>query len=159
MDVKSRRLLNIKRIIASRKVSKQDELLDLLRADGFNCTQATLSRDLKQLKVAKMPDIERGSIYVLPELIEKNMYGTSQQISPASGFISINFSVNLCVIKTVPAYSHSIASKLDQASFEDVLGTVAGNDTVMVILTENASREKFIEHLSILIPEVKELDI
>ncbi|MBI9034300.1 MAG: hypothetical protein JEZ03_07505 [Bacteroidales bacterium] len=155
MDVKSRRLLNIKRIIASRKVSKQEELLDLLRQDGFNCTQATLSRDLKFLKVAKIPDIEKGSIYVLPELIEKSMYGSSQTVSSASGFIALNFSMNLCVIKTIPAYSHSIASKIDQSNFEEVLGTVAGNDTVMVILTEDASREKFIESLSYLVPDLR----
>lgn len=127
----------------------------MLRQDGFNCTQATLSRDLKYLKVAKIPDIEKGSIYVLPELIEKSMYGGAQTVSPASGFISLKFSLNLCVIRTIPAYSHSIASKIDQSNFEHVLGTVAGNDTVMVILTEDANREHFLESLSYLIPDLK----
>lgn len=112
MKKKVNRLQAIKEIIINTRVGSQEELLQLLSANGYNLTQATLSRDLKQLKIAKVPGNDGGYVYVLPEVAGLGKIMHAKMISPhtsfAGGFISINFSGNLAVIKTRPGYAEAL---------------------------------------------------
>ena len=108
MKSKNNRLDAIKIIISSKEIGSQDELLQELMKEGFQLTQATLSRDLKQLKVAKAASMNGNYVYVLPNnTMYKRM--TDQQSATEmmrfNGFVSIDFSGNIAVIKTRPGYA------------------------------------------------------
>jgi transcriptional regulator of arginine metabolism len=135
MENKSQRLAAIKKIIQTEHLSSQDELLKNLILQGFHLTQATLSRDLKLLKVAKMPDGTGSYRYTLPTNFSSvNTSNTSMH--SLDGFLSLEFSGNLGVIKTVPAFSHTVASAIDALNIDPIIGTLAGNDTILFVVRE-----------------------
>jgi transcriptional regulator of arginine metabolism len=144
MDTKGSRLEVIRLILSSQEISSQEDLLKRLQQEGFLLSQATLSRDLKQLKVAKAASMNGRSIYILPN---NAMYRRVREHRPiqemllSSGVQAIHFSGNLCVIKTRPGYASSVAYDIDNANIPEVIGTVAGDDTIMIVLEENYSRE------------------
>jgi len=153
MGNRTERLLTIKSIIATRKVSSQEELLSLLDKKGMNYTQATLSRDLKFLKVNKISDPEKGYVYELPDqhLISNEIAETYA----AQGFVSIQFANKLGVIKTLPGYASSIASLIDKSNPFEIIGTIAGDDTILLIPQENVTEKDIINSLILTIPELK----
>jgi transcriptional regulator of arginine metabolism len=144
MKVKNDRLEALRLIISSQQLGSQDELLNALQKEGFRLTQATLSRDLKQLKVAKASTLNGNYVYVLPN---DTMYkristpGNIREMMRSSGFISINFSGNMGVIKTRPGYASSIAWNIDNSDLPEVLGTIAGDDTIFIVIKEGSSYE------------------
>lgn len=142
MNKKSNRLDTIKMIISSKEISCQEELLQELTNEGFDVTQATLSRDLKQLKVAKAASMNGKYVYVLPNdiMYKRNIDHSAQDMMAYSGFMSLQFSGNLAVIKTRPGYASSIAYDIDNRQCEEILGTIAGDDTILLILRENADK-------------------
>ena len=156
MKDKTNRLKCIRKIVHESKISSQDELLKNLESEGFTLTQATLSRDLKSLKIAKMPDFEGGYIYVLPE--ESSPLGKSARMkSPDahftnSGFVSLDFCGQFAVIKTKPAYAGGIAAEIDRHGSKYILGTLAGDDTILVIPKDGLDRRKFVRTLSEVLP-------
>ncbi len=155
MKIKTQRLNIIRQLIIDHKVGSQEELLNLLDQEGFSTTQATLSRDLKALKVAKRPDIEGGYAYVLPEdNVDKEESGGGE-VFPVSGLESIEFSGNMAVIKTRPGFANSIASVIDSHGPYEVLGTIAGDDTILLISKEGVSRPDVINALSLFMPGLK----
>jgi len=140
MEQKNNRLAQIIEIIGKEPVSSQDELLGKLRNQGFELTQATLSRDLKRLQVYKAPGPDGSYRYVLPaksELKQARQSAAGQHT--LEGFLSLEFSGRMGVIRTVPAYSHAIASAIDQAALRSIAGTVAGNDTILFVMREGHS--------------------
>lgn len=153
MGNRTERLLAIKSIIATRKVSSQEELLSLLDKKGMKYTQATLSRDLKFLKVNKISDPEKGYFYELPDqhLITNELAETYA----AQGFVSIQFANKLGVIKTLPGYASSIASLIDKANPFEIIGTIAGDDTILLIPQEDVTEKDIINSLILTIPELK----
>lgn len=158
MRSKNNRLDAIKIIISSKEIGSQDELLQELTKEGFCLTQATLSRDLKQLKVAKAASMNGNYVYVLPN---NTMYKRmTEQHSVAdmlryNGVIGIEFSGNLAVIKTRPGYASSVAYDIDNHSFEEVLGTIAGDDTILLVLREGCTRTNVLNALSLIIPNIE----
>lgn len=148
---KSGRLDTIRMIISSREVGSQQELLDLIKEDGYTITQATLSRDLKQLKVAKATSSRGRNVYVLPS---ETMYKRVQKPLPASemlkvsGFLSIKFSGNMGVIRTLPGYASSIAYNIDNSHLPEILGTIAGDDTIFVVIKEGTDHNAVVEELN-----------
>ena len=117
MKNKQNRLNAIRIIIANERIANQEELLKRLYAQGFDLTQATLSRDLKQLKVAKTASSEGDYIYILPsnplyKRISKGKQPHEHQVR--SGIISVNYSANIAVIKTRPGYAGGIAYDIDE---------------------------------------------
>ena len=141
----------------SKEVGSQEELLQELNREGFELTQATLSRDLKQLKVAKAASMNGKYVYVLPNNI---MYKRSTDQSAGemlrnNGFISLQFSGNIAVIRTRPGYASSMAYDIDNRECPAVLGTIAGDDTIMMVLHEAASHEEIRVFLSQIIPNIK----
>ena len=151
---KENRLNAIRNIITNHKISSQEELLSRLIDLGFELTQATLSRDLKQLRVGRIPS-SNGFTYVISEDIvnsDKNV-----KFSPvAFGFLAIEFSGNIVVIKTLPAYSHTIADAIDKVEMNEVLGTIAGNDTVFVVVREGLKPAQIKKAFIKALPELKE---
>jgi transcriptional regulator of arginine metabolism len=153
MKNKTQRLLAIKEIIGSKKISSQEDLLHELEELGFSYTQATLSRDLRFLKVSKVVDSEGGYMYILPE---NQLNDQSPGSVPVSGFKTIDFSNNLAVIKTLPGFAPSIASRIDNANPYEILGTIAGDDTILMIPREEISKNDVINALVLLMPEIKD---
>ena len=121
-------------IISSKEIGSQEELLKELAREGFQLTQATLSRDLKQLKVAKAASMNGNYVYVLPNnTMYKRMTDpqSATEMLRHNGFLSIEFSANIAVIKTRPGYASSLAYDIDSSNFHEIIGTIAGDDTIM----------------------------
>ena len=154
MKTRTQRLLAIKRIIENQKISSQEELLEMLVKGGFQLTQATLSRDLKFLRAAKIADTSRGYVYFLPSQESEQANLLSGENFPLNGFISIEFAWHLGVIRTLPGYASSIASAIDKMGDYQVIGTIAGDDTILIIPREGATKEDIIHMLARLMPEI-----
>lgn len=146
----------IKDLIRNNRIGSQEELLTLLQEHNFDLTQATLSRDLKQLKVAKMPDYDGNYVYLLPEDsgINRQSWLKQSDLSKytTSGFLSIDFCGVFAVVKTKPGYSGSIAADIDQKTSSEVLGTIAGDDTILIIPREHITRTELLRALSEVLP-------
>ena len=157
--VKTDRLEALKMIISSQELGSQSELLTALDKEGFHLTQATLSRDLKQLKVAKAASMNGKYVYVLPNETMYRRVKTPRRASEmqlTSGFLSINFSGNMGVIRTRPGYASSIAYNIDNNDVPDVLGTIAGDDTIFIVIKEGADNADVIDELTYIIPDIQE---
>ena len=157
MKDKNNRLDAIKMIISSKEVGSQEELLQALSKEGFRLTQATLSRDLKQLKVAKAASMNGNYVYVLPNnTMYKRMVEpqTATEMLMNSGFKSIEFSRNIAVIKTRPGYASSLAYDIDMHDIPEILGTIAGDDTIILVLREDVGRGELRYALSEIIPNI-----
>ena len=152
MKSRTQRILAIRRIIEKEAVASQDELLSLLKKKGFEVTQATLSRDLKFLEAGKIPDRDKGYIYVLPEGKRQERQPTSMGNFPLNGFISLEFARDMAVIKTHPGYAQSIASAIDEMDAYEIMGTIAGDDTILLIPRDDVGREDVRNALALLFP-------
>jgi arginine repressor len=159
MGKKTTRLDTIKLIISNKEISSQEELLIELNKEGFTLTQATLSRDLKQLKVAKAATMNGKYIYVLPNNImyKRTTDQSAGEMMRNNGFVSLEFSGNIAVIKTRPGYASSIAYDIDNRDFTDILGTIAGDDTIMLVLREEVTQDAVRTMLSFVIPNLPNL--
>ncbi len=157
MKEKQSRIEAIKMLIATHKISSQDELAGLLRRSGFQITQTTLSRDLKRLKVVKTTTTDGQYQYILPDNeTYKRIDSTSRvrEMMQQGGFVSLQFTGNMAVMKTIPGYAAMIASNIDNSHLEQIVGTIAGNDTIFIALSDNADHEKVKQNLTIIIPEI-----
>ena len=157
MKSKNSRLDAIKLIISSKEIGSQDELLQELSKEGYVLTQATLSRDLKQLKVAKAASMNGNYVYVLPNnTMYKRMteQHSVHEMMRYNGFISIEFSGNIAVIRTRPGYASSLAYDIDNREFDEILGTIAGDDTIMLVMREGCTRTDLKSALSLIIPTI-----
>ena len=151
MKQKNDRLEALRFIISSQQLGSQEELLNALQREGFKLTQATLSRDLKQLKVAKAATMNGTYVYVLPNETMYHRVSSSSSIREMMqmvGFISIRFSGNMCVIKTRPGYASSLAYNIDQANLDEILGTVAGYDSILMVIKEGVEKQTVVNALN-----------
>jgi transcriptional regulator of arginine metabolism len=158
MKVKNNRLEALRLIISSQQLGSQDELLNALQKEGFKLTQATLSRDLKQLKVAKAASMSGNYVYVLPnETMYKRVStpNSIREMMKVPGFVSINFSGNIGIIKTRPGYASSIAWNIDNSDIPEILGTIAGDDTIFIVIKEGIKHQEVINALSDFVPNMK----
>jgi transcriptional regulator of arginine metabolism len=158
MKEKNNRLEALRLIISSQQLGSQEELLIALQKEGFQLTQATLSRDLKQLKVAKAATMSGKYVYVLPN---ESMYkrvstpASAREMMQIPGFVSINFSGNMGVIKTRPGYASAIAWNIDRSDIPQILGTIAGDDNIFIVIKEGSSHRELVEALSEVVPNLK----
>lgn len=156
MKSKTQRLKVVRSLIMSQKISNQEDLQALLEKQGFNVTQATLSRDLKELKIAKAPDGEFGYRYKLPELpIDADISPDSADF-PIMGIKSIEFSGSMAVIKTRPGFASVAAAIIDSSVTREIMGTLAGDDTVLLIIRQGMMQEQVLQSISAFIPGVKD---
>lgn len=152
--VKNSRKQEIKRLILSLKISNQDELLEELRKLGYELTQATLSRDLKELGVAKMPDNEKGYIYVLPDRMGMREQMPSSLNMPSVSVLSLEFSYQFGILRTLPGFASSVAIYIDSHHSKEIAGTIAGDDTILIIPREPASHEEVNAALKNILPKL-----
>ena len=148
----------LKMLISSMELGSQEEVLRALEKEGFKLTQATLSRDLKQLKVAKAASMSGNYVYVLPnETMYKRVSSPNsiREMMKVPGFISINFSGNIGIIKTRPGYASSIAWNIDNSDVPEILGTIAGDDTIFIVIKEGISHQHVVEALSDVVPNMR----
>jgi transcriptional regulator of arginine metabolism len=142
----SRRRL-IVTILKTEKIHSQEELQQRLKQEGKDVTQATLSRDLKFLGIARIPDRREGYVYTIKEDVETTPEPYLHD-DIARGIVDIQFSGNLAVIHTKLGHGHSVAFAIDRLEITDVLGTLGGEDTLLVIFREDADKASFIKRLT-----------
>ena len=136
---KKKRLQTIRKIVSMSSLESQEELLAALRTEGFVSTQTTLSRDLKQLRISKVRVRNGHSIYALPREGHFEPVPTIEEINQTRW--RLNFSGNLMVVHTPPGHASIVAYDVDNIKHPYFLGTVAGDDTVIVVLAEGVDRE------------------
>ncbi len=135
------RQARIVELIRDRAVHSQSELLAMLEAGGIGSTQATLSRDLDELGAVKLRGADGGTpVYVIPDdgSPVRGISGGTDRLARLLGdlLVSADASGNLAVLRTPPGAAHYLASALDRAALHDVVGTIAGDDTLMVVARE-----------------------
>jgi len=149
------RLKVIRKLIKKEKIKSQDTLLVHLQNEGFVVTQATLSRDLKTIKVGKISDGTGAYVYTLPGEEDRQETERTYIQDFLAGYISIDWSGNVVLVKTYSGHSDPVALALDSMNFPEVLGTVAGRDNaVAVFLREGINGKDFLKHLKEIIPEL-----
>ena len=150
------RLRLIKDTLRERRVESQELLLRILKDSGHVVTQATLSRDLKFLKVAKIPDGEKGYYYGIPSEEEREATERQYMQDFLRGCVSIDWNQTTVVIRTFSGHSDSVSLALDNMGFEEVLGTIAGRDNVVfVALRDGVSGGAFLSELKKRIPDLE----
>ena len=136
---KHQRQHRITKLLESKAVGSQSHLVDLLAADGIDATQTTVSRDLEELGAVKVRLPGGDTAYALPEL-------PSQQVAPEDHLrrvlgewvVEADYSGTVIVLRTPPGSAHVVGSALDRSGFPGVIGTVAGDDTVLVVASETS---------------------
>ena len=132
-------------IIQSGPVYSQEELADRLREAGISSTQATLSRDLNSLKISKIP----GEGYVVP--VKNHLPSTDL----SSGVLRIQFSGQMAVLKTRPGMASAVAALIDSHVVSPIIGTLAGDDTILLIGRVDATQAEILDALTPFFPEIK----
>jgi transcriptional regulator of arginine metabolism len=127
-------------LISRYEIDTQDELIARLRECGFDVTQATISRDIRELKIAKMMTGKGTYRYVLPK---QSASGSGPKFSTAliDSIISVENACNIVVIKTYPGLANAVAVGIDNMNFSQILGCVAGDDTIMIATRDYDSAE------------------
>lgn len=151
MKNRNERLMEIRRLIGNRNISSQEELNKLLEKRGYELTQATLSRDLKYLKVAKMPDDQAGYVYILPDK-EQVLDEAEQDAHGLQGMISLDFAQGMAILRTLPGHASSIAYTIDNLDAYEIAGTIAGDDTILLIPRDGVTRYDLVNLIKIRMP-------
>jgi transcriptional regulator of arginine metabolism len=123
-------------IVGEHRIASQEALRELLAKRGFDVTQATLSRDIRELRLVKVPDAEGGTFYKLPPEVWDQTPPLKRLL--ATLFVSTDGVGNLLVVKTMTGGAQPVGSALDWEEWPEVIGTVAGDDTILVILRDPA---------------------
>lgn len=141
--MKNARQTEILNIIQTVDVETQEQLLDELRSRGFSATQATISRDIKELRLVKELSGKGGYRYTLSE--RKQTGGTDIRLRNIfkEGVISVDVAQNLVVVKTMPGLASAACSALDGMEIPGMVGTLAGDDTGILIMRDNNSAQTF----------------
>jgi transcriptional regulator of arginine metabolism len=145
---KSQRQHRIARLLEEHAVSGQAQLVELLAAEGVIATQATVSRDLDEMGAVKVRMAGGDLVYAVPEFEDR--VEPEEHLKRVFGewVVEVACSANLVVVRTPPGSAHVVASAIDRASLADILGTVAGDDTILVVAGEGAGGAKVAERLS-----------
>ncbi len=145
--MKLKRHAAILRTVREKRIESQDGLREALAAEGISVTQATLSRDIRELGLAKLVDPQGGSFYANPN--EGSLRPDLGQVLPAL-MVSVEGTGAIIVIKTATGGAPAVAAALDTAGWKEVLGTLAGDDTLLVIARNPKTRQQLEERLSAL---------
>ncbi|MEF2964444.1 transcriptional regulator ArgR [Paenibacillus sp. M1] len=130
--MKGQRHIKIREIIANQEIETQDELVEALRKADFQVTQATVSRDIKELMLIKVPTDEGKYKYSMPTVHRSNPVQKLQR-ALIDNFVNIDHTGNLVVVKCLPGTANSVAVLIDNIEWPDLLGTICGDDTILMI--------------------------
>lgn len=136
---KGQRHIKIRELIGTREIETQDELVDELKSDGFNVTQATVSRDIKELHLVKVPLPDGRYKYSLPADQRFNPLHKLKRALTDS-FVGVDSAQNLLVMKTLPGNAQAVGALIDHLDWQEIMGTICGDDTCLIICrtTEDA---------------------
>lgn len=137
----------IKQIVLNEEISTQEGLLRRLREKGADATQATISRDIKELNLIKAPSTQGGTKYTI---FQNNQLTIEDKLSSTLAEVVLNLTCVqfMNVIVTIPGNAHVIGALLDDMDFQEVVGTVAGNDTIILISKDNDEAQKVFDYLN-----------
>ncbi|AKU25708.1 Arginine repressor [Geobacillus stearothermophilus] len=143
---KGQRHIKIREIIMNNDIETQDELVDRLREAGFNVTQATVSRDIKEMQLVKVPMANGRYKYSLPS---DQRFNPLQKLKRAlvDVFIKLDGTGNLLVLRTLPGNAHAIGVLLDNLDWDEIVGTICGDDTCLIICRTPKDAEKVSDQL------------
>jgi transcriptional regulator of arginine metabolism len=146
---KTQRQHRITQIIEQQPVSSQVQLVEVLAAGGVDATQATVSRDLEEIGAVKVRAAGGESVYAVPEL-PKDRVAPEEHLRRVLGdwVVEVAASANVVVVRTPPGSAHVVASALDRAALSEIVGTVAGDDTIMVVAAERVGGAKLARRLA-----------
>ena len=134
---KVQRQQTIARLIEQQQVTNQPQLVELLEAEGITATQATVSRDLEDLGAVKVRVPGGATVYAVPEFAPERVAPVDQLRRVMGEWVAeVTYSGNLVIVRTPPGCAHVVASALDRSGLDGLLGTVAGDDTMMCVATE-----------------------
>ncbi len=148
---KTQRQHRIARLLEQHAISNQPQLVELLLQDGVVATQSTVSRDLEELGAVKVRVPGGEAVYAIPE-IAKDRLAPEEHLRRVLGdwVVEVSHSANLVVLRTPPGSAHVVGSAIDRAGLEDVIGSVAGDDTLLVVASERAGGARLARRLSAL---------
>lgn len=137
---KGQRHIRIRDIIANHEIETQDDLVDILKSTGYNITQATVSRDIKELHLVKIPLPNGNYKYSLPA---DQRFNPAQKLRRAltDAFVSIDGASHFLVMKTLPGNANSIGSLIDYLDWTEILGTICGDDTCLILCRKETDTE------------------
>jgi transcriptional regulator of arginine metabolism len=147
---RTNRLTVIAELLNARRFSSQEELAGALARSGIEATQATLSRDLRSLGVAKRSGPDGSSWYELPTPATEALDRGRQMLDLKIFVNETRVAQNLAIVKTPPGHASAVARAIDLTGFAALMGTVAGDDTVLCILEDQVSAKRFKKHLDVL---------
>jgi transcriptional regulator of arginine metabolism len=138
---KGQRLIKIRELISNHDIETQDELVDRLKNANFNVTQATVSRDIKELHLVKVPLMDGRYKYSLPA---DQRFNPLQKLKRTltDAFVKIDSAGHMLVMKTLPGNANAIGALIDNLDWEEILGTICGDDTCLIICRTEKDTEK-----------------
>jgi transcriptional regulator of arginine metabolism len=145
-----RRLALLARLLEEKRFTSQDELVRALAREGVAVTQATLSRDLRSLGVGKRPGTDGRTTYALPSPATETLDRDRQLLDLRAFVNEVRVAQNLAVVRTPPGHANGVARAIDLAAFEALVGSVAGDDTVLCVMTDAAAARAFKRRLDTL---------
>ena len=144
--MKVKRHAEIIELINKYEIDTQEELTKRLQDAGFKVTQATVSRDIRELKLTKVSGDNGKQKYVVLQNTESDLYGKYVQVL-RTGFLSMDKAQNILVIKTVAGMAMAVAAALDELHIRGIVGSIAGDDTVFVVMRDTESAVEFCKEL------------
>ncbi|KGR74647.1 MULTISPECIES: transcriptional regulator AhrC/ArgR [Ureibacillus] len=143
---KGQRHMRIREIVTNNEIETQDDLVDRLKQAGYNVTQATVSRDIKELHLVKVPLQDGRYKYSLPADQRFNPLQKLQR-ALADSFVSIDGVAHFLMLKSLPGNGNAIAVLIDHLEWEEILGTLSGDDTILIICRREEDREMIKERI------------
>ncbi len=143
--MKFQRQAAIMHLINEYEIKTQEELSEKVRKAGFPATQATISRDIKELRLIKVTTDDGSSKYASPDKNTSRSYIMRLKNVFKESVIKIDRAQNLVVLKTITGMANAAAAAMDAMEIETVVGTIAGDDTILIILRDNEDAKKFCE--------------
>ena len=157
MKNKTQRLAIIRKLIEKEAISSQEELLGRLKEQGVDATQSTLSRDLKSIRVVKVPHETKGNIYVITDNASNLLREEKLSSLLMDTLLSVDFSGNIAILRTLPGYANAVSALIDGENYFEILGTIAGDDTIFVAIREGVNHTELLNALSNLYADINSL--
>lgn len=149
--MKARRQMKVQEIITKEIIHTQEDLADKLRFAGFDVTQATVSRDIKEMGLIKIPSAGDEYRYAVPtEAHPTNLQDRLKRLL-REAMVSINDTESLIVIRTIPGNAHALGAVIDNSNWEEIIGTVAGDDTILLIIKPKEAVKTVLERINALL--------
>ena len=138
---KIQRHIKIRELITKHEIETQDDLVDRLKLLGFNVTQATVSRDIKELHLVKVPTKNRTYAYSLPADQRFNPHEKLKRLI-IDAFVNIDHTSHFILLKTLPGNAQAVGALIDNLEWDDIMGTICGDDTCLIICREEKNTEE-----------------